>query len=155
VSLLCPTRSRFFLILLPVLVVIKSKSMFAREFPCICIILYSHAGRDVLVFDNSSSSSLLLSDEILKLQPYTKSILKPQSETIIQAITSSKRVEIVKAEKIMPGIFIGNCLVKSKKSTCPISVINITEEQVMPTPLVTIEELPEDVTPDTAEKHTM
>jgi len=34
------------------------------------------------------------------------------------------------------------------------SVINITEERVViPTPLIMIEELPEDVTPDTAEKH--
>jgi len=89
---------------------------------------------------------LRIDDETLKLQPYTKSILKPRSETIIQAIISSKRVGIVKAEETMPGIFIGNCLVKPKKSTCPISVINITDEQVViPTPLITIEELSEDV----------
>jgi len=42
---------------------------------------------------------------------------------------------------------------KPEKGTCPISVINITDEQVMIPTLVTIEELPEDVTPDTAEKH--
>jgi len=69
-----------------------------------------------------------------------------------QAIISSKRVEIVKAEETMPGIFIGNCLVKPKKSTCPI--INITEKQVVIlTSLVTIEELSEDVMLDTTEKH--
>jgi len=91
---------------------------------------------------------LRIGDETLKLQPYSKLILKPRSETIIQAITSSKRVGIVKAEETMPGVFIGNCLVKPEKGTCPISIINITDEQVViPTPLVTIEELPEDVTP--------
>jgi len=46
---------------------------------------------------------LRISDETLKLQSYTKSILKPRSETIIQAITSSKRVKIMKAEETMPG----------------------------------------------------
>jgi len=59
----------------------------------------------------------------------------------------------MKAEETMPGIFIGNYL-KPKKGTCPIRIINITKEQVVISmPLVTIEELPEDVTPDTAEKH--
>jgi len=97
---------------------------------------------------------LRIGDKTLKLQPYSKLILKPRSETIIQAITSSKRVGIVKAEETMPGVFIGNCLVKPEKDTCPISVINITDEQVMiPTLLITIEELPEDVTPDPAKKH--
>jgi len=92
---------------------------------------------------------LHIGDETIKLQPYTKSILKLRSKTIIQAIISSKRVGIVKAEEML-GIFIGNYLIKPK-DTCPISVINITDEQVViPTPLVTIEE---DVTPDIAEKH--
>jgi len=31
----------------------------------------------------------------------------------------------------MPGIFIGNCLVKPEKATCLISIINITDEQVV------------------------
>jgi len=97
---------------------------------------------------------LRIGDETLKLQSYSKLILKPRSETIIQAITSSKRVGIVKAEET--DIFIGNCLVKPEKGTCPISVINIMDEQVVTSmPLVTIEELPEDVTPDTAEKQMM
>jgi len=49
----------------------------------------------------------------------------------------------MKAEE-MPGI-LEACLVKLRKGTCPISIINITEEQVVIlTPLVTIEELPED-----------
>jgi len=62
----------------------------------------------------------------------------------------------VKAEKTMPGIFIGNCLVKPKISTSSISVINITKEQVIPMPLVTskkIKELLENVTPDTTETY--
>jgi len=46
----------------------------------------------------------------------------------------------------MPGVFIGNCLVKPKEGTCLIRVINTTEEQVaVPTPLVNIEEIPETV----------
>jgi len=37
-----------------------------------------------------------------------------------------KNVGIMKAEETISGLFIGNCLVKPKKGTCPISVINIT-----------------------------
>jgi len=52
----------------------------------------------------------------------------------------------------MPGVFIGNCLVEPEEGTCPISVINTTEEQVaIPTPLVNIEEIPE-IIPDNVEK---
>jgi len=43
-------------------------------------------------------------------------------------------------------------LVKPEEGTCPISVINTTEEQVViPTPLVSIEEILETV-PDNADK---
>jgi len=35
-----------------------------------------------------------IDDETLKLQPYAKSVLKPRTETIIQAITNSNRVGI-------------------------------------------------------------
>jgi len=96
---------------------------------------------------------LRIGNKTLRLQSYIKSIKKPRSETIIQAIISSNRVGIVKAEETMPGIFIENCLIKPDKGTCSISIINITDEQVViPTSLVTIEELSEDVTPDTAKK---
>jgi len=58
---------------------------------------------------------------------------------------------VINSEEIMPGVFIGNCLLKPE-GTCPISVINTTEEQVaIPTPLVSIEEIPETV-PDNADK---
>jgi len=44
--------------------VTKSKPVFARKFPRICVILYSHTSRDVLVLvTSSSSSSLLLNEE--------------------------------------------------------------------------------------------
>jgi len=43
--------------------VTKSKPVFAREFLCICVTLYSRANCDVLVFDTFSSSSLLLNEE--------------------------------------------------------------------------------------------
>jgi len=66
---------------------------------------------------------------------------------IIQAIINSNRVGIIKAEETMPGIFIGNCLIKPEKGTCMISVINITEKQVViPTTLITIKELPKIMT---------
>jgi len=49
-------------------------------------------------------------------------------------------------EEIMPGVFIGNCLVKPEEGTCPITMINTTKEQVaIPTLLVNIEEIPETV----------
>jgi len=42
--------------------VTKSKLVFAREFPCICVTLYFRAGRNVLVLGTSSSSLLLLKE---------------------------------------------------------------------------------------------
>jgi len=62
---------------------------------------------------------LRIDDETLRLQPYTKSILKPRSETIIQAITSSRRIGIVEAEEMMPGIFIGTLPGEAKKGYVP------------------------------------
>jgi len=53
-----------------------------------------------------------------KLQPYVKIILKLRNKTISQAITNSIRVGIVNTKKTMPRVFIRNCLIKSKRSTC-------------------------------------
>jgi len=95
---------------------------------------------------------LRIGDEIFKLRPYTTVILKPRSETVVRAITNTQYVEVINSEEIMPGVFIGNCLVKPEEGTCPISVINTTEEQVaISTPLVSIEEIPETVL-DNADK---
>jgi len=41
-----------------------------------------------------------------------------------------------------PGIYIGKCLVKPKKYTCPVSVINTTDREVeIQTPFVTFEKV--------------
>jgi len=45
---------------------------------------------------------LCIGDETVKFQSYAKSVLKPRGETIIQAITNSNRVGIVKVEETMP-----------------------------------------------------
>jgi len=71
---------------------------------------------------------------------------------VVRAITNIQCVGVINSEEIMPEVFIGNCLVKPEEGTCPISVINTTKEQVaIPTPLVSIEEIPETV-PDNADK---
>jgi len=93
---------------------------------------------------------LRIGDEIFKLRPYTTVILKSRSETVVRATTDTQCVRVMNSEEIMPGVFIGNCLVKPEEG--PISMINATEEQVaIPTPLISIEEIPETV-PDNADK---
>jgi len=85
-----------------------------------------------------------IDDEIFKLRLYTTVILKPRSETVMRAITNTQCVGVINSEEIMPRVFIGNCLVKPEEGTCPISVINTTEEQVaILMPLISIEEIPE------------
>jgi len=60
----------------------------------------------------------------------------------VQAVTNKNRIGIVSSKKTKPGVFIGSCLVELEEYTCPISVINTTEESVeITTPLVTIDEL--------------
>jgi len=92
---------------------------------------------------NFGKKQLCIGDEIFKLRPYTTVILKPRSETVVRAIINTQCVGVINSEEIMPGVFIGNCLVKLEHlQSCPISVINTTEEQVaIPTPLVSIEEI--------------
>jgi len=66
--------------------------------------------------------------------------MTPCSETIVQAVTNRNR--IVCSEEIKPEVFIGSCLVELEKYTCPISIINTTNESVeITTPLVTVDEL--------------
>ena len=77
----------------------------------------------------------------MKLHPYKKITLIPRSETILQTVTDKNCVGI-KSEETRPGIFIGNCLVAPDEYTCPISMLNITGENVeIITLLVTIKEL--------------
>jgi len=79
---------------------------------------------------------LRIGNKIFELRPYTTVVLKPRSETVVRAITNTQCVGVINSEEIIPGVFIGNCLVKPEEGTCPISVINTTEEQVViPTPL--------------------
>jgi len=48
----------------------------------------------------------------------------------------------VSSEETKSGVFIGNCLVELTKYTCPISIINTTEESVeITTLLVTVDKL--------------
>jgi len=94
---------------------------------------------------NLGKKQLRIGDEIFKLRPYTTVILKSRSEeTVVLAITNTQCVGVINSKEIMPGVFIGNCLLKPEEGTCPISVINTTEEQVtIPMPLISIEEIPE------------
>jgi len=82
-----------------------------------------------------------ISNVTFKLHPFKKVTLT-RSETIVQAVTNNNRIGIVSSAETKPGIFIGNCLVEPEEYTCPISIINTTEESVeITTPLVTIDEI--------------
>lgn len=88
---------------------------------------------------------LQIGNTALKLRPYNKILLKPRSETIIQATTNRNETGIIKAEQTAPGIFIGRCLVEPRDFRCPVSVINTTDTAVeINTPRVTIEDICED-----------
>jgi len=57
-------------------------------------------------------------------------------------VTNRNRIEIVNSEETKPGVFIGSCLVEPEEYTCPIRIINTTEESVeITTSLVTVDEL--------------
>jgi len=57
----------------------------------------------------------------------------------MQAVTNRNRIGIISSEETKSGIFIGSCLVEPEEYTCPISVINTTEESVeITTSLVTV-----------------
>jgi len=89
----------------------------------------------------------------MKLHPFSKVIVEPCSETIIRAATSQNREGIIRADEPTPGVYIGNCLVKSEKYTCPVSVINTTDREVeIQTPLVILEKIERDTV---AEMHTV
>jgi len=77
-----------------------------------------------------------------KLHPFKKITLTLRSETIVQAVTNKNKIGIVNSQETRPGVFIGCCLVEPEEYTCPISVINTTEEPVeITTPLVTLSEM--------------
>jgi len=98
-------------------------------------------------------AELRIKNAVMKLYPFSKVILKSRSETIIRAATCQNREGVVRANEPVPGVYIGNCLVKPKNYTCPISVINTTDREVeIPTPLVTIEKVERDTV---AEMHTV
>jgi len=90
-------------------------------------------------------AELKIKNTVMKLHPFSKVILKPRSETIIRAATSQNREGIVRANEPIPGVYIGNCLVKPEKYTCPVSIINTTDREVeIQTPLITLEEVERD-----------
>jgi len=70
-----------------------------------------------------------IGDVILKFHPFKKITLMLRSETIVQAVTNRNRIGIV-IEETEPEVFIDNCLVEPEEYTCPISIINTTEESV-------------------------
>ncbi|KMQ92552.1 retrovirus-like pol polyprotein [Lasius niger] len=88
---------------------------------------------------------LRIGDAVLKLLPYDKITLKPRSETIIQAATDRNEIGVIRAEETAPGIYIGRCLVEPENYSCPISVINTTDQIIeIRTPLVKIEDIDTD-----------
>ncbi|KAL6264230.1 hypothetical protein P5V15_004317 [Pogonomyrmex californicus] len=93
---------------------------------------YDH-GKKILSIDKTN----------LKLQSYIKGIilLKPRSETIIEAFINRNQVGIIRQEQPKPGVFIGCCLVDPKEFTYPISIINTEEPVEVTTPMVNLEEI--------------
>jgi len=62
--------------------------------------------------------------------------LKPRSETIIRAATNHNQIGIVRTEETAPGVYIRSCLVETTKFSCPVSIINTTDNVIeMPTPI--------------------
>jgi len=83
-----------------------------------------------------------IGDVSFKFHPFKKVTLTPCNETIVQTVTNRNRIGIVSSEETKPGVFIGSYLVEQEEYTCPISVINKTEESVeITTSLVAIDEL--------------
>jgi len=94
---------------------------------------------------NFQKAELRIKNAVMKLHPFSKVILKPRSETVIRAAINQNREGIVCANEPIPGGYIGNCLVKPEKYTCPICVINTTNREVeIQTPLVTLEKVERD-----------
>lgn len=91
---------------------------------------------------NKKTNCVQFKNTNFRLYPYKRVILGPRSETIVKATTNRNRIGITKPEEIIPGIFIGCCLVKPKDNTCPITIINVTEEEkIIQIPEVALEEV--------------
>jgi len=83
-----------------------------------------------------------IGDVSFKFHPFKKVTLTPCNETIVQTVTNRNRIGIVSSEETKPGVFIGSYLVEPEEYTCPISIINTTEEFVeITTPFVTVNKL--------------
>lgn len=88
------------------------------------------------------TNEIKIKDSTLKLHPCNKIILNPRSETIIKAATNRNRIGIVRTEETTPGVYIGSCLVEPKNFSCPVSIINTTDETIeLATPIVTLEDM--------------
>ena len=89
---------------------------------------------------NYQRAQIKIGKTTLDLYASAKIKLKPRSETIIKASTRKNRIGTVQAEEIIPGVYIGNCLVESKNFSCPVSIMNTTDKEVdIRTPQVKIE----------------
>lgn len=68
---------------------------------------------------NYARKQLRIGWNILRLYPYRKITLQPRSETIMQVATTINMMGITRAKNIIPGVFMGNCLVESEKFFMP------------------------------------
>lgn len=73
---------------------------------------------------------LTIGETTFKLFPYKKITLAPQSETVVQATTSENALGVVHVLETRPGVIIGGCLVNASDYSCPVSVINTTDEEI-------------------------
>lgn len=81
-------------------------------------------------------------DAVLKLKPNNKIILKPRSETIVQASTNRNEIGVIQTQETAPGVYIGRCIVEPKNFLCPISVANTIDDPVeIQIPYVMIEDI--------------
>ena len=93
------------------------------------------------------NKEIKIGNAILKLKPHNKIVLKPRSETIVQAATNRNETGVIRAQQTAPGVYIGRCLVEPKNFLCPISVINTTDETMeIRTPYVTVEDMDREIT---------
>ncbi|KAL6254792.1 hypothetical protein P5V15_014124, partial [Pogonomyrmex californicus] len=69
---------------------------------------------------NPKTNSVQFQNTKFRLYPYRRVTLGPRSETMVQVTTNQNIIGLTKPEEMIPGIFIGCCLVEPRNYTCPI-----------------------------------
>lgn len=78
------------------------------------------------------AKEMMVGKSVLKLFPQKRVVLKPRCEyTVIAATTNQNKSGIVERKKLLPGMYVRSCMVKSESFTCSFSIINTTEREIV------------------------